>query len=986
MRRIQTDVLVIGGGATGTGVARDLAMRGFKVVLVERRDFNHGTTGRYHGLLHSGGRYVVKDPQAAKECIEENRILRKIMPQCLEDTGGFFVLTPWDDPNYIPRFLDGCRQAGIPVEDVPISQMLREEPSLNPKIIRCFRLPDASADSFLASELNAESAKSYGATIMNYCEVARLLREKDKIIGASCQDLTKDESVDIFADMVVNAAGAWVGKIAQTANIQINILPGKGTMVAINHRIANTVINRCQMPSDGDILVPIHTICVMGTTDIQVRDPDDFTIEPWEIRLMLDEGEKLIPGFKHFRVLRCWAGVRPLYQEKEAKTSRDISRAYALLDHEQLDGVSNLVTITSGKWTTYRLMAQETANLVCEKLQVNRPCRTHLEALPAAKKTHYHTLGKPLTHIEEKELYGELVCECELATRSDILNSLLFNEAKTIDDIRRDTRLGMGPCQGGFCTYRVAGIIHQIKHPPVEEINVAIRDFLQERWKGLIPILWGEQLRQERLNELIYINILNANRLPGPRYSKIFEKTFTKILTIPPQISEYSKADRKSEVTGPKNVYNQNFPFSPTSQHPYDVLIIGAGLAGLTAAWQLTKRGLSVQVVAKGLGATHWHTGCIDILGYHPVTSEKHVESPRDKLIRLIDENPKHPYAYVGLRVIENAIKEFQELASSEGYPFLGSIDSNFLLPTATGAIRPTSLVPTTMVHGDLRTKEPMLIVGFDRYMDFYPDFVADNLSSQGYLARGLTLDLKILHECRLINTIRMARFFEEEEFCEEVVKALKSKMGNVNRVGFPAILGIHNPVKVVQRLENGLGVNIFEIPTIPPSVPGIRLHNLLTRVIEKNHGRIYTGMDVFAFEKEDHCVTKVWSRAAARSKHHLAKSFVLATGGILGGGIVFDPEKQIKEVVFGLSIPAPQTYNHWLRSEFLDPQGHPLFRSGIQVNQDLQPITEDENLIFKNLYVVGTTLGHCDVVREFSLEGVALSTGYKVGKESSFS
>ena len=163
MRRIATEVLVIGGGATGAGVVRDAAMRGFATALVERRDLSHGTTGRYHGLLHSGGRYVVKDPEAARECIEENRVLRRIMPHCLEDTGGYFVVTPWDDADYVPKFVDGCVAAGIPVEEVPIGQMLREEPLLNRDISVCLRVPDASADSFLATEATAASAWSTGA-------------------------------------------------------------------------------------------------------------------------------------------------------------------------------------------------------------------------------------------------------------------------------------------------------------------------------------------------------------------------------------------------------------------------------------------------------------------------------------------------------------------------------------------------------------------------------------------------------------------------------------------------------------------------------------------------------------------------------------------------------------------------------------------------------------------------------------------------------
>ena len=549
MRRIETEVLVIGGGATGTGVLRDLAMRGFKTVLVEKDDLTQGTTGRYHGLLHSGGRYVVKDPQAARECIQENRILRRIMPHCIEDTGGFFVVTPWDDPSYAPRFAEGCRSAGIPVEEFPIPQMLRQEPLLNPRISHCFRVPDGSADSFLACELNAASARQYGAEVLAYHPVQRLITDPEginssgqarRVVGAVCHDRLRDEEVTIYADMVVNASGAWAGKIAATVGIRVHIIPGKGTMLAMNHRILNTVVNRCKMPADGDILVPIHTVTVIGTTDVKVDDPDHFAIEPWEVRLCLEEGDKLVPGFKDMRMLRAWAGVRPLYQETEVSDTRDVTRAFVLLDHQRRDGILGLVTITSGKWTTYRKMAEVTADLVCSKLGVQRPCRTHLEELPAAqghgeKLKGYYYLGGRLRQIENTGEYGDLVCECELATRQDVERAILSGQAWTIDDIRRDVRLGMGPCQGGFCTYRVAGIIHQLaasgkptllthggvptnidRGKLIEQTNLALRDFLQERWKGLLPILWGQQVRQERLDELIYLSVLNTDHLPGP--------------------------------------------------------------------------------------------------------------------------------------------------------------------------------------------------------------------------------------------------------------------------------------------------------------------------------------------------------------------------------------------------------------------------------------------------------------------------------------
>lgn len=526
MRTIQTEVLVIGGGATGTGVVRDLAMRGFKSVLVEKRDLSHGTTGRYHGLLHSGGRYAVKDPQAAVECIEENRILRRIMPHCIEDTGGFFVVTPWDDPDFGDTFMKGCQETGIPCEEIAISQMLKEEPLLNKEIVRCFRVPDGSADSFLASESNAASAREYGAQILNYHEVKTLLREGDTVVGAVCYDLVADEDVTIHADLVVSAAGAWAGRIAETIGIDVHVIPGKGTMVAIAHRVLNTVVNRCKMPSDGDIIVPVHTVAIIGTTDVKVADPEHFAIEPWEVQLMLDEGEKLIPGVREMRMLRAWGGVRPLYQETAVADTRDVTRAYTLLDHSTRDGVDGFITITGGKWTTYRQMAEVVVDRVCEKLGTERECRTHQEVLPDIQHeprtgSGHYWLGSRLARTEKEKQYGQLVCECELVTRAEVEEAITKFEAKTFDDIRRDTRLGMGPCQGGFCSYRATGILHTLRRPPIEETNVALRDFLQERWKGLMPILWGPQLKQERLDELMYLSVMNADHLPGKEASRL---------------------------------------------------------------------------------------------------------------------------------------------------------------------------------------------------------------------------------------------------------------------------------------------------------------------------------------------------------------------------------------------------------------------------------------------------------------------------------
>ena len=572
MQQLEAEILVIGGGATGTGVAWDAALRGFRTILVEKRDLTHGTTGRYHGLLHSGARYVLKDADSAAECIRENRILRRTHTHCIEDTGGFFVVTPEDEDDYPDRFAAACHRLDIPCTEIPAASALRREPLLNPRISRVFELPDAAADSFLATHATAQAARQAGAQLLPYHELVGLhISGGDgnrAVKGATVLDTVSGEEVRIDADLVINAAGAWAGQVAALAETEVRMILGRGVMLATNCRLTNTVINRCKMPGDGDILVPIHTVSVIGTTDEQVTEPENLRIQEREVDLMLTEGDKLVPGLSRSRILRAWAGVRPLYQENFSGESRDATRSTALLDHRQRDGVSGFITITGGKWTTFRLMAESAVDAACAQLRVSRPCRTSQTAVPGVEQGHYW-LGHRLSEVEEENLQTELICECELVTRSMLESAARRNPTVTLDDLRRDVRLGMGPCQGGFCTYRAVGILHQLRassndcredrspqpdaadwqvaylqspaqnsvagevvdrrgsaadaprpsaaidpQAAVSQPNLLLRDFLQERWKGVAPILWGQQLRQERLDELIYLSILNADHLP----------------------------------------------------------------------------------------------------------------------------------------------------------------------------------------------------------------------------------------------------------------------------------------------------------------------------------------------------------------------------------------------------------------------------------------------------------------------------------------
>ena len=507
-------MLVVGGGSTGAGVVRDAAMRGFSAILVERGDLAVGTTGRYHGLLHSGGRYAVKDPAAAVECVQENPIVRRIAADCVEDTGGLFVTTKWDDPAFGDEFERGCRETGIPVEAISVPEALRMEPRLDPTISRAFTVPDASLDPWKLVWGCARSAADHGAEIRPYHRVLDLELRDDRVVGALVANELTGEELRIRAEVVVNAAGAWAGEIATLAGCAVTVLPGKGIMIAMNHRLVNTVVNRCKPPADGDIIVPIRTVSVIGTTDTRVADPDELEVTQQEIDEMLDEGEKLVPGFREARALRVWAGARPLFSAEDVADTREVSRSHALIDHAERDGVQGFVTITGGKTTTFRLMAEAAVDAVCRQLGDDRPCRTHEEPLPGSEDERTYWLGSRVQAREPVPRSEQIICECELITRDRLTAAMVTRPTTNLDDIRRQLRLGMGPCQGGFCIYRATGILHALARLDSRAANASLLDFLQERWKGVQPILHGDQLRQTRLDDWIFQGLLAVQQLP----------------------------------------------------------------------------------------------------------------------------------------------------------------------------------------------------------------------------------------------------------------------------------------------------------------------------------------------------------------------------------------------------------------------------------------------------------------------------------------
>jgi glycerol-3-phosphate dehydrogenase len=380
---IETQVLIIGGGVTGTGIARDLVLRGLNVILVEKKDLNAGASGGNHGLLHSGARYICSDPKAAVECNQENGIIKKTAAHCVDDTGGFFVAVQGDDERYIADFPAMCKASKIPFQPVDVKDALEMEPALSTKTIAVYAVNDASINPFKLSIENMKDVTARQGHYLSGCMLESFDIQNKRIVRAKIVNQMTGQTVYIKADTYVNASGAWARNVAAMAGVALGMVFSKGTLLVTGKRITKRVINRLRKATDGDILVPGGVVSVLGTTSVRINEPDNSYPTVDEVDLIVDEGEKMIPSLRHCRYVRAYSGVRPLVS-LGGSNDREVSRGFTLLDHAA-DGVDNLITITGGKLSTYRLMAEKTADIVCQKQGVESRCQTREVLLPSTQ-------------------------------------------------------------------------------------------------------------------------------------------------------------------------------------------------------------------------------------------------------------------------------------------------------------------------------------------------------------------------------------------------------------------------------------------------------------------------------------------------------------------------------------------------------------------------------------------------------------------------
>lgn len=407
-----------------------------------------------------------------------------------------------------------------------------------------------------------------------------------------------------------------------------------------------------------------------------------------------------------------------------------------------------------------------------------------------------------------------------------------------------------------------------------------------------------------------------------------------------------------------------------------DVLVIGAGLGGLCAALAAAEAGLSVRVIAKGMGALHWSAGTVDVLGYMN-GSPFAVDDPFGALAGLPED---HPYRVVGAERALQSVQHFQQWMQAAGLPYAGAGTRNTLLPSAVGAVRPVYLAPEAQAAGTMPRDEPMLIVGIDPFRDFYPLMIAENLNKQGVAARAAYVPWEAVSELRDRNPVQLATGLEEPTQLATLARALKPLLRAGERIGFPAILGLDGHATVMQTLQEATGATLFEIPIMPPSVPGIRLFRALARLLQARGVRVEMNMEAVGFYAEDGHVRWVESATSARPLKHYAKQFVLATGGVLGGGFQSGMSGAFWESVFRLPLSVPTDRSQWFNPNFFAQGGQPVFHGGVRVDSSLRALDADGNVVYQNLRVAGNMLAGSDAIVEHSAEGIAIATGIAAG------
>lgn len=551
------DVIVIGGGVNGTGTARDAAMRGLKVLLVERRDFAAGSSGANTGMIHGGLRYMLHDRKVTKLSCIDSGYIQKIAPHLLFRIP-FLYPFRWKQAggrqslgqrmyNYGVEVFFGAYDRYQPYKNgrshtrLSAAEALDLEPGLISEIHGAVTMDEYGIDPFRLCALNARDAARHGAVVCNYTEVVGFLRgEGGEVLGVRLRDLHTGRVEEVRSRLVFNASGPWAGRLAKLAGLKVRLRPGKGVHLTLDRRLSNYAIVSTAADGRQIFVLPHESTSIVGTTDDDYYgDPDDIPITQDEVAYLLQGVARVFPRVREARILRAWAGVRNTAYAW-GKYEDDLSREHAVIDHG-LEGAANLFTLVGGKLASYRAQAEDAVNRICARLGRHDRCRTAEVPLPGGDSTpdpselaqefrapsysvaravyrYGSEAAKVLALTREEPALAAPVCPCEGTLGAELVYSVRHEQARHLVDLRRRCRLAMGPCQGSRCIAPAAALLARELRLSPDETRGEMLSLLGERWKGQRPVATGQGLAQAELTRGTYVQsgALPADAPIGP--------------------------------------------------------------------------------------------------------------------------------------------------------------------------------------------------------------------------------------------------------------------------------------------------------------------------------------------------------------------------------------------------------------------------------------------------------------------------------------
>jgi len=546
---VDYDVIVIGGGVNGCGIARDAAMRGLKTVLIEKNDFGSGTTGASSQMIHGGARYLLSSIKTTRLSSIDSGYIQKICSHLLFRIPFLYPVLRRPDQSLffrkiylslIETFFQAYDKYTVLKNGKTHTRLNREEalsvePDLCEDILGAVTFDEWGIDSFRLCISNALSAQQNGAEVLNHTEVTEILVESGDVVGVKVRDLLRGGTRELRGKFTVNAAGPWAPEIAKLANCEIKLRHAKGVHVTFDRRISNYAIMAKAIDGREIFIMPYQNSTVMGTTDYDFfGDPDEIPILEDEVKYLLEGVSRVFPRVKQARMTRAWAGIRPtLY--RRGPYEDDLSRDHRIYDHEFEEKKPGFLSIAGGKLASYRLMSEEMVDLICKKRGQHLPCRTHLVPLPGGERKVDPVLLSQQFHISlfaanrlvyrygaratdvlamtrEQSVSRNVICQCDPVLECELRFAVRHEWARTLDDLRRRTRFSVGPCQGTRCFMMGAQILGEELELSPKEVFRQTREVLEKRWAEKLPILQETQIQQEELSASTYYNVACLER------------------------------------------------------------------------------------------------------------------------------------------------------------------------------------------------------------------------------------------------------------------------------------------------------------------------------------------------------------------------------------------------------------------------------------------------------------------------------------------